>query len=511
MSKHLTSLCFAVLLLTTAVQSQPLPGSIDSSFATNGLFVYSYFRSWDTGIFVQNNKRIIVAGTAGYYHTTLIGLNRFGGFDDSFGIRGISHAFSPIGQSGGGFLNMIFDESAIYCTGSSLLDFNVSRIFWNGTPDYGFADSSVKVFRYPGSTRNTAICLQPDNKIVLGGETQDRLSILRINADGSNDSTFNKGQMLNYNDPTGMYFNTDATGLHVAKDGTIWASGSVEIDSSLHYALTLMKVLPNGVFDSSYGYLGARVEDVTTSNYAYARGECMAVQPDGKMIVGGFSINKSTGSDLVLLRYLPDGSRDSSFGDNGLLMPLLDGYENAESITLDSKGNIIIGWANYLARFRPNGSLDSSFGVNGFVRDVPLTQVYGMAVQEDDRILATGYVGTTQNDDRKFAVVRYHGGELPKPPPGGDTGKTVQYAVYPNPNKAAGILYIKSSENLNNATLNLYDAIGRQVSNYALQSLQGTTASIELPNLAFGLYTVRIVTAMGLVLQPQKLVITSEK
>jgi uncharacterized delta-60 repeat protein len=106
----------------------------------------------------------------------------------------------------------------------------------------------------------------------------------------------------------------------------------------------------------------------------------MALQTDGKIVVAGSTVNLGH-DNFITVRFLPDGSIDPSFGSNGKVITSLgesfDG--NPNSIAVQSDGKILVGgvgvgpmnyttWADFaLVRFMPDGSPDPSFGINGIV------------------------------------------------------------------------------------------------------------------------------------------------
>jgi uncharacterized delta-60 repeat protein len=110
--------------------------------------------------------------------------------------------------------------------------------------------------------------------------------------------------------------------------------------------------------------------------YAYAN----CIQPDGKLLVGGDSFNSTSGfalSELLLVRYLPNGAPDSSFGLHGILIidyPHLAELKNIWAIAVQPDGKIVItGYSSggfnsrFIARRLPDGTKDESFGNNGWV------------------------------------------------------------------------------------------------------------------------------------------------
>jgi uncharacterized delta-60 repeat protein len=142
----------------------------------------------------------------------------------------------------------------------------------------------------------------------------------------------------------------------------------------------------------------------------------MAIQPDGKIIVGTQPQGGSDGgTDFVLLRFNADGTLDTTFGGYDALLgsygvvrtkmsnyPLTGGLE---SIALQTNGQILAAGYDFatgpvVIRYNQDGTLDSSFGTGGFVRpDTSYAFVYAddgqhtrLALQTDgDILLASGY------------------------------------------------------------------------------------------------------------------------
>ena len=106
----------------------------------------------------------------------------------------------------------------------------------------------------------------------------------------------------------------------------------------------------------------------------------IAVQPDGKIVVAG----TSNSEEFRLARYLPDGSSDPSFGDGGSVETQVGEWAFATAIALQPDGKIVVAGSSYqggdgpplireeftLARYNPDGSLDTSFGNDGITNTV---------------------------------------------------------------------------------------------------------------------------------------------
>jgi uncharacterized delta-60 repeat protein len=150
-------------------------------------------------------------------------------------------------------------------------------------------------------------------------------------------------------------------------------------------------LLNAGALDPSFGTGGEVMTDFGSSDFI-ARS---LLQSDGKIVaVGSTLVGRS--SNFALARYNPDGSLDSSFGVGGKVTSPL-GF--ATDAALQANGDIFVtggqssggqqGTPLVVARYTPSGTLDSTFGTGGVVStDVVEPATAGVAVQQDGKIVA---------------------------------------------------------------------------------------------------------------------------
>ncbi len=138
----------------------------------------------------------------------------------------------------------------------------------------------------------------------------------------------------------------------------------------------------------------------------------VAVQPDGKILLGGYTWAGGTG-DFVVVRLNSDGSYDSSFGNNGISILDSGKTEVLSAIKLLADGRIITsGYVNdnfAMAALKADGSIDSSFGEGGWVV-TPFENAFSyttaIGIDHAGRILLTGMV--MGNDaTTKIGLARY--------------------------------------------------------------------------------------------------------
>ena len=270
-----------------------------------------------------------------------------------------------------------------------------------------------------------AVALQPDGKYVVVGTTYtnndysgEDFAIARYNTDGTLDTTFGVNGKVTTDFPN---LAAVASSVVVQPDGKILVAGGAFPLFVFAGRFALARYNPNGSLDTSFGTGGI----VTTSfpvggSYAFA----LALQSDGKIIAAGtdfvnFSSEDNSNTDFALERYNPDGTPDTTFGNGGQVTTDFDGFnDDAFSVLIQPDGKIIaVGSAKNpfsfydfaAVRYLANGTIDTSFGSAGKVRTdfgaSDRDQAQSAALQSDGKIVAAGF--TTNFNDVEFAVVRY--------------------------------------------------------------------------------------------------------
>lgn len=138
----------------------------------------------------------------------------------------------------------------------------------------------------------------------------------------------------------------------------------------------------------------------TSIGSTFDGGLAMALQPDGRIVVAGTTGTSGNAADLLLIRYLPDGSLDPSFGVGGITTLDVGTTDIAYDVALQADGAIVVvgtifgvGTDKVVARFTADGAVDPSFNGTGtlviddsFAED----QFYGVTIQADGRIVVVG-------------------------------------------------------------------------------------------------------------------------
>jgi uncharacterized delta-60 repeat protein len=262
-----------------------------------------------------------------------------------------------------------------------------------------------------------ALAVQEDGRILAAGSSfspvggGNDFALVRFLPDGSLDPSFGTGGVV-LTDLGGSDFVGD---MVLLEDERILVAGSSEGDQ------VLARYLPDGRLDPSFGAGGVVTTDLF-GNDDVAR--ALAIQRDGKIVVVGHSRAPDEDTDFSLTRYLPDGQLDPSFGEGGKV--LLDFFgldDQSEDVVILPDGSIVVGGASVtpsgtdfaLARFDRHGRLDSSFGEDGLVTlDIVESEdlLLDLALAPGNRIVAVGWAFTPETG-WDFAIARFdHKGRL---------------------------------------------------------------------------------------------------
>jgi uncharacterized delta-60 repeat protein len=144
-------------------------------------------------------------------------------------------------------------------------------------------------------------------------------------------------------------------------------------------------------------------------------GLSVALQPDGKVLVAGYTSGSDW--DFALVRYNSDGSLDTSFQGGKVTTPIGTSDDYAFSVTLQPDGKILVAgrtfngsdWDFALVRYNSDGSLDTSFDGDGKVTTPIGTSndyAFSVTLQPDGKILVAGSTFNGSNWD--FALARYN-------------------------------------------------------------------------------------------------------
>lgn len=298
-------------------------GSFDSSFGKRG---WIDLQELSYSIAILPDDKILVCGTKDQnnYTVTVRKFNKEGTVDSSFGQSGLAAVTLGINSFDANhpLINLDKKERIVIGVTGSFPRIQNNHIVVIRLTKKGYRDSS---FNKSGiATGNTtdlpaiinAITVQPDNKIVVAGTTvtdlffQANYFLSRFSEDGSEDNSFGNGGVVttDFTLPDAENeFPDGIVAIGIQNDGKIVAVGNTSIHI-IKDRISLARYLPEGQPDSSFGINGRIITTVLYQNVTEAG--AMAIQRDGKILVGGYAgednSGSNTGGEVTVIRYLKE-------------------------------------------------------------------------------------------------------------------------------------------------------------------------------------------------------------
>lgn len=349
-------------------------GSLDTSFQI-GAGPDSYVAT----ISIQQDGKLVVGGYFTSFNGTManriVRLDVDGTVDSTFN--------SGTGASNTVLTTTLQSDGKIIIGGEFLM--------YNGTSQARITrlnpDGSIDPFFNSGTGADYTVssaAVQGDGRICIGGYFSSynrtaRNYFMRMHMDGSLDPSFNPGTGANAG-VRSILLQSD--GKAILSGEFTWCNGTVR-----HH---IARIGTDGTLDSTFDQGTGANERIFTS----------ALQPDGKIVVGGVfnAFNGMYASRIARLNA--DGTVDSTFNSGS------GPNQAVQSVAIQDDGKILLGGAfhefngtnrNYIARLYEDGSIDSTFnpgtGANMWVSTI--------ALQQDGKILIggefTSYAGTPCN------------------------------------------------------------------------------------------------------------------
>jgi uncharacterized delta-60 repeat protein len=238
----------------------------------------------------------------------------------------------------------------LFTTYSGSSSSGIVRINTNGTRDTTFNVGAGLATTVVGQHST----IQPDGKIVVvgnftlySGSTSNR--IVRINTNGTRDTTFN----------IGGGFASQPEAVILQSDGKVITTGNFTTYSGSAIN-RILRLNINGTRDTTFN-VGSGLA---------SPGYSLALQPDGKIICANLSQTYSGSTNRYIIRINTDGTLDNTFNANAnATLSSVSAVPNGLAIANDGKiywGNSFTVFSgsftpNRIARFNTNGSIDETF------------------------------------------------------------------------------------------------------------------------------------------------------
>lgn len=188
----------------------------------------------------------------------------------------------------------------------------------------------------------------------------------------------------------------DLYAVTLQPDGKIVAVGRVDFGND---DVAVIRLHADGTLDDSFSGDGIAITSVGSGN---ARGSDVIVQADGAIVVTGRAVGASGGTDVLLIRYLDNGTLDGTFGTGGIVLTNVAGgtqSDNGIGIVQQPDGKLVVAGNGFpggvsqlhVLRYLSNGALDPDFGTGGVVAE-PAGAFYAskLTLLPSGKILAVG-------------------------------------------------------------------------------------------------------------------------
>jgi uncharacterized delta-60 repeat protein len=420
---------------------------------TNGTLDTSYFVSFGTNnsvnaMYLQPDGRLLIHGS----FQTVNGISRNGTArlnDDG----SIDTSFNPNFNLGGGNINAFVPLSdgryllpGNFTTVNGTTVENLARIDANGNLDASFAPHFAALAYY-----STASAIQSDGRILVAGDFNRANGVLRgriarFNPNGTLDGAFNA--TITNGQPGTLGFE-DVNKIVLQPDGKILIGGAfAQVNGETHRFLARLN--SDGSVDSGFNPI------LTYQGSGGGNIYSIAVQSDGKIIIGGAFQTVNGTARRGYARLNSDGSLDNNF-----VIPFDQSYApSVNAILVQPNGKILIGGdfrftgnssTFSVAQLNSDGSLDASFTLSSDPTDTPYL-VWSIARQPDGKILVGGTYTTNIGPLRPLLTrlnangsrdTTFNAGRI-----GGGSNSDRIYSIIVQPN--GKILIAGSFSNINN-------------------------------------------------------------
>jgi uncharacterized delta-60 repeat protein len=377
---------------------------------------------------IQSDGKVVVAGLDSDKYLTIVRYNIDGSLDTTFDSDGIvqgtyktstdwsyGKTVSIAQQSDGKLVAVVSNDDDIF-----IYKFNS-----DGSLYTSFSDDGLKGYDWGKyQAKADRIIIQPDGKILVAGDvkypdgidgqtytSRDRTDwvVMRINADTSYsvDTTFGGDGYWTYGN--GSYDYDYIYDMQLQSDGKIIVMGSLDKNN-----INVARLNANGTLDTTFGTSGFKKINLGSSDVGYQ----MAIQDDGKIVIVGEKNN-----DIAIIRLNTDGSFDNTFSDDGYLIENLGNTDELKSVAIQPDGKIVVagytnsstytsGYYDYtVLRYNSDGTLDTTFANDGVFThnlDSSSTQKHDYAhsvkIASNGDIVVSGYA--TIGSYKDFATLR---------------------------------------------------------------------------------------------------------
>jgi uncharacterized delta-60 repeat protein len=401
-------------------------GELDPSFSDDGLLSWNVGGNQNNGhgIGVQSDGKIVITSTTTFVGTgfnnldiAVVRLNEDGSIDSTFAENGVFHLANPTGVDIIYHLEILENDDIMvaggYATTEYDQDFILMKLTPDGTLDPSFGVDGIAIHAIEAKEDYIHdFTFNAEGQILAAGISYDSIGfkirhvVSRFKTTGEIDTSFgdNGSFIWNWGDTYNATWNID-----IAPDGNIITSGKSSPFGTDRFSI--YKILADGsAMDSTFGDNGEVLAPFDGTAYG------MILHSNGNILVTGPTYNVN-GASLIILAYNQDGTPNTNFGQDGVFLIYPETNAVGYNLVEQSDGKIIAcGQAGVLfstpapaffsVRIDENGLLDTSWGGEGYVRTENgwMAWANDIILQPDGKVLMTGVSAHGFNE---LQIVRY--------------------------------------------------------------------------------------------------------
>ena len=513
-------------------------GEVDSSFGTDGTFVFHPSKENKLGYFdkvykvlVQEDGKILTVGesrTDGYNYSIYVSRHNVdGSLDETYGEGGIVFLkVDPLIYKNCPY-DAVLKDGMLYLAGYTFNN-GLNRAFVvcldeNGFENEEFGDKGCIVTEEDkGGRVYEAIDIDKKGRVLVAGYYKDEIIVTRYTEKGTPDMTFGEEGTSYIELDADSTAHSYAFDLKTLDNGKIILCGDKRlgnVEEGMFIWSHMIRLKSNGTLDETFAENGVL--------YLYA-GEyaefavSLAVQPNGKYLVGGHAELLSNTPEMpryesFITRVNLDGTIDETFGTNGFVKiePLQgDGKTNNSYSILAAPDGQIFGsiysrdiatetFRSYIYNLDENGKFNEDFAGSGIV---PLPKVYeeqeeidiqSIALQGNDKLIVGGFASYDDPDESgpgDYSKIYLTCVNVAVEGNGNDENDTTsvvgnyenRFEIHPNP--ATTTISIEGALN-DNAQVSIIDLTGRCVKEI---EISGAVSTINIEDVESGIYFISV-------------------
>lgn len=342
-----------------------------------------------------------------------------GSIDSAFGSGGTTNVFGPRDQfSSGAFASLaLSNDGKIIVAAVEQGDLLLARVNGDGSLDGSFGQAGIAKADLGIEANHVRVAVQGDGRLTIAADAQfayrsSAVAVARYTPQGAPDPTFNGGA------PVLTTLGSGFGGLGIVDNEKTLLAGP-HCCELMGNAVHVARLDAAGLFDSAFAPRGQRFIDGVAKGAAVS---ALLVLPNGRIVIIGSGTRNEKG---FALRLLPDGRLDRGFGHRGIAyMP--GQFFGDLGVAVDEHRRLVLGGTarnpssrgegDRLALLRrlPSGRQDRTFGGGGPVRlhSSEAAAFIAIGMQSHDRPVALAAVGDCFRacPSPRTTVVRYLGG-----------------------------------------------------------------------------------------------------